>query len=79
MLIQKFQNFAHSSLNSPFTQIDTNIEKKYIKRNKKSKKPVRGVCSSQDWSQNPLAKRDLFYKSNVLSKHPEMAKNAFKV
>ena len=42
---------------------------------KKYKKPVRGVCSSQDWSQkNPLAKRNLFYKSDVLSKHPEMAK-----
>ena len=44
---------------------------------KKYKKPVRGVCSSQDWSQkNPLAKRNLFYKSDVLSKHPEMAKKS---
>ena len=47
---------------------------------KKYKKPVRGVCSSQDWSQkNPLAKIKLFYKRDVLSKHPEIAKNAFKV
>ena len=50
--IQKFQNFAHSSLNSPFTQIDTNIENKYLNKIQKSKKPVGGVCLSQDWSQN---------------------------
>ena len=31
ILIQNFQNFAHSSLNSPITQINTNIENKYLK------------------------------------------------
>ena len=30
MSIQKFQNFAHSSFNSPFTQTKTNIENKYL-------------------------------------------------
>ena len=42
---------------------------------KKSKKPVGGVCSSQDWSQkNPLAKWIFFYKSDILSKYPQIAK-----
>ena len=42
---------------------------------KKSKKPVRGVCASQDWSQkNPLAKLILFYKRDILRKHPQIAK-----
>ena len=42
---------------------------------KNLKKPVRGVCSSQDWSQiNPLAKRIYFYKMDILSKDPEIAK-----
>ena len=41
----------------------------------KSKKPVGGVCSSQDWSQkNPLAKRITFYKMDILSKDPQIAK-----
>ena len=41
----------------------------------KSKKPVGGVCSSQDWSQkNPLARRILFYKRDILSKDPQIAK-----
>ena len=31
ILIPKFQNFAHSSLNFPITQINTNIENKYLK------------------------------------------------
>ena len=36
-------------------------KKKQKKMPKKSKKPVGGVCSSQDWSQKiPLAKRILF-------------------
>ena len=42
---------------------------------KKSKKPVGGVYASQDWSQKKdLAKRIAFYKMNILSKHPEIAK-----
>ena len=42
----------------------------------KSKKPVRGVCARQDWSQkNPLARRILFCKRDILRKHPEIAKN----
>ena len=40
-----------------------------------SKKPVGGVCASQDWSQKiPLAKIIFFYKRNILRKHPQMAK-----
>ena len=59
ILTQKFRNFAQTSLNSPKTQIKTNIKKYIWKIRKKSKKPVWGVCSSQDWSQkNPLAKRN---------------------
>ena len=42
---------------------------------KKSKKPVGGVCSSQDWSpKNPLAKRIFFYKRGILSRDPQIAK-----
>ena len=42
-----------------------------------SKKPVGGLCSSQDWSQKiPLKK--MFYIRNILSKHPQIAKNGFK-
>ena len=41
----------------------------------KYKKPVGGDCSSQDWSQkNPLAKIDNFYKRDILSKDPQIAK-----
>ena len=41
----------------------------------KSEKPVGGVCASQDWSQkNPLARRILLYKKNILRKHPQIAK-----
>ena len=44
-------------------------------REKKSKKPVGGVCSSQDWSQkNPLAKIIHFHKRDILSKDPQIAK-----
>ena len=40
-----------------------------------SKKPVGGVCASQDWSQkNPLARRILFYKRDILRKDPQIAK-----
>ena len=47
---------------------------------KKSKKPVGGVYSSQDWSKKkPVNKRICFYKINVLRKHPQIAKNGFKV
>ena len=42
---------------------------------KKSKKPVGGVCASQDWSQKiPLKKSKMFYERNVLRKHPQIAK-----
>ena len=42
---------------------------------KKSKKPVGGVYSSQDWSQKKaLAKRICFYKRYILRKHPQIAK-----
>ena len=41
----------------------------------KRKKPVGGVCSSQDGSQKiPLKKSKMFYKRNILSKHPQIAK-----
>ena len=40
-----------------------------------SKKPVGGVCASQDWSQKiPLAKIIFFYKRDILRKHPQIAK-----
>ena len=40
-----------------------------------SKKPVGGVCASQDWSQKiPLAKMIFFYKRDILRKHPQIAK-----
>ena len=43
-----------------------------MKKWNKSKKPI---GSSQDWSQkNPLAKIIHFYKSDILSKDPEIAK-----
>ena len=42
ILIQNFQNFAHSSLNSPITQINTNIENKYLKNLKKIQKTCWG-------------------------------------
>ena len=39
------------------------------------KKPVGGVCASQDWSQkNPLARRILFDKRDILRKDPQIAK-----
>ena len=39
-----------------------------------SKKPVGGVCASQDWSQiNPLAKWILFHKRDILRKYPQIA------
>ena len=42
----------------------------------KRKKPVGGVCSSRDGSQKiPLKKSKMFYKRNILSKHPQIAKN----
>ena len=42
---------------------------------KKSKKPVGGVYSSQDWSQKKaLAKRNCFHRRYILSKHPQIAK-----
>ena len=42
---------------------------------KKSKKPVGGVFSSQDWSQKKaLAKRISIYKRNISKKHPQIAK-----
>ena len=41
----------------------------------KRKKHVGGVCSSQDGSQKiPLKKSKMFYKRNILSKHPQIAK-----
>ena len=41
----------------------------------KSKKPVGGVCSSQDWAQkNCLAKKIFFYKRSILSRDPQIAK-----
>ena len=47
----------------------------FVKIRNKSKKPVGGVCASQDWSQNnPLAKLILFYKRDILRKHPQIAK-----
>ena len=40
-----------------------------------SKKPVGGLCASQDWSQKiPLKKSKMFYKRNILRKHPQIAK-----
>ena len=57
MLTQNFQNFAHSSLNSPTIQINSNIEEeKNIGkiREKKSKKPVGCDYSGQDWRQKIL-------------------------
>ena len=40
-----------------------------------SKKPVGGVCASQDWSKKiPLAKIIHFYKRDILRKHPQIAK-----
>ena len=40
-----------------------------------SKKPVGGVCASQNWSQKiPLAKIIFFHKRNILRKHPQIAK-----
>ena len=42
---------------------------------KKSKKPVGGVCASQDWTKKKaLAKRIIFYKRYILRKHPQIAK-----
>ena len=42
---------------------------------KKSKEPVGGVYSSQDWSKKKaLAKRICFYKRYISSKHPQIAK-----
>ena len=41
-----------------------------------SKKPVGGICASQDWSQkNPLAKIISFYKMDILRKDPQIAEN----
>ena len=41
----------------------------------KRRKPVGGVSSSQDGSQKiPLKKPTMFYKRNILSKHPQIAK-----
>jgi len=39
------------------------------------KKPVGGICASQDWSQKiPLANMIFFYKRDILRKHPQIAK-----
>ena len=40
----------------------------------KSKKPVGGVCASQDWpKKNPPAKMIHFYKRDILSRDPQIA------
>ena len=50
-------------------------KKNQKKMPKKIKKPVGGVCSSQDWSQKiPLAKRFFSQKNHFLNKHPQIAK-----
>ena len=42
---------------------------------KKSKKPVRGVCASQGWSQKiPLVNNFFYYKRDILRKYPQIAK-----
>ena len=47
-------------------------------RGEKSKKCEGGVFHRQDWSQfKPLAKINLFCKTNICEKHPLIAKNAF--
>ena len=39
------------------------------------KKPVGGLCAGQDWSQKiPLKKSKMFYKRNILRKHPQIPK-----
>ena len=44
------------------------------------KKPVRVLCAIQDWSPKIiLRKSKMFYKRKILRKHPQIAKNAFKV
>ena len=51
--------------------LPNNMKTIFLKR----KKPVGGVCSSQDGSQKiPLKKSKMFYKRNILSKHPQIAK-----
>ena len=72
----KISQILHRAALTPpkpkYMQILTNV---YLFNRKTWKKPVRGVCSSQDWSQKKaLAKIIAFYKTNILSKHPEIAK-----
>ena len=71
---QNLSNFERWCLNSQksFKTIYLpNITKKIFLD---SKKPVGGICASQDWSQTiPLKKSKMFYKMNILRKHPQVA------
>ena len=61
ILIQKFRNFPHSSLNSPISQINTNIKNKYLKNQKKIQKTCWGC----------------FLKSRLVSKKTSCKKKSF--
>ena len=75
MLIQKFQNFAHSSLNSQITQINTNIEHIYLTNKKKIQKTCWGCLRKSRLVSKKLSRKmDFFYKRDILRKDPQIAK-----
>ena len=72
----KIYQIWHRATSTPQKPKSTQIFRTNIlQMRKKSKKPVGGVYSSQDWSQKKAsAKRNCFYKRYILSKHPQIAK-----
>ena len=67
----------HGASLTPQKSGDEKKLKKYGQaRGEKSKKCEGGVFHRQDWSQfKPLAKINLFCKTNICEKHPLIAKN----
>ena len=74
MLIQKFQNFAHSSLNSQITQINTNIEHIYLTNKKQNPKNLFGVFAQVKIGLQKIVSQNIFYKRDILLKDPQIPK-----
>ena len=75
----KTYKFLHGASLTPQKSGDEKKLKKYGQaRGEKSKKCEGGVFHRQDWSQfKPLAKINLFCKTNICEKHPLIANKSF--
>ena len=75
ILIMEFQNFAHSSLKSPITQINTNMENKHLKKLEIHQKNCWGcLLKSRLVSKKSSFKDNFLNKRAILSKDPQIAK-----